>query len=148
MSKEVDRLEFSMPSLSDYVGVMRLAVSGVASRLKFTIEEIEDIKIAVSEAYTNAVQHGYNSNSDGRVVVVCNVYEDRLEIQVQDEGVGFEPTTLGTEDQKTESESKMGLGLGIAFIRNLMDESEIVSSPGKGTTVRMVKNRSSVAAAA
>ena len=139
MSK-ADRLEFTMPSSSEYVGVMRLAISGVASRLNFTIEDIEDIKIAISEAYTNAVQHGY-SHESGRVTMICDVYEDRLEMQVQDQGIGFETSLVGTEEQKEASEAKLGLGLGLTFIKKLMDESEVISETGKGTSIRMVKRR-------
>lgn len=147
MSK-VDRLEFTMPSSSEYVGVMRLAISGVATRLNFTIEDIEDIKIAISEACTNAVQHGYDNEEKGRVTVTCDVCPDRLEIRVHDEGSGFEPSILGTAEQQRSSEAKLGLGLGLTFIQNLMDDSEVISEPGKGTTIRMVKNRPSVAQAA
>ena len=143
-----DRLEFTMPSSSDYVGVMRLAISGIASRLNFTIEDIEDIKIAISEACTNAVQHGYGNDVDGRVSVICDVHTDKLEIQVKDSGSGFETAILGTSEQKEASEAKLGLGLGLTFIKNLMDDSEIISEPGKGTTIRMIKNRPSVEAAA
>ena len=145
---DTDRLEFTMPSSSEYVGVMRLAISGIASRLNFTIEDIEDIKIAISEACTNAVQHGYGNEVGGRVTVVCDVHPDKLEIQVKDSGSGFETSILGTDKQKEASEAKLGLGLGLTFIKNLMDDSEIISEPGKGTTIRMIKNRPSVEAAA
>ena len=63
MSNEPVKVELSIPSISEYVGVARLAVAGVASRLKFTHEEIEDIKIAVSEACTNAVQYAYGEGT-------------------------------------------------------------------------------------
>lgn len=141
LASEPVLVELSIPSMSEFVGIIRLAVSGIATRMNFTIEEIEDIKIAVSEACTNSVQYAYNQQ-DGRIDVVCQLYSDRLEIIVKDTGKGFdiEKALLnpGKKDVP-EDPDKLGLGLGLTFIKSLMDETSFSSEEGKGTTIKMVK---------
>ena len=129
-----------MPAKPDYVGMMRLAISGIASRMEFTIEKIEDLKIAISEACTNAVQYAYDNKKDKIVLISCAVHSDKLEITVKDTGKGF-----SIEEKKKPSSNSLtdspSLGLGITFIKSLMDEAEFKSEPGEGTEVRMVKYR-------
>ena len=75
-----DYIEIRVPAKAQYVGVARLAISGLASRLGFTYDEIEDLKIASSEAITNAVQHAYKEDEEGEVVVGCALFEDKLKL--------------------------------------------------------------------
>jgi len=132
----------NLPATSEYVSIARLSISGIASRLNFTVEDIEDIKIAVSEACTNAVQHAYENHAKtGRIEVKISTDEEKLEISVRDFGSGFNIGILGTEEQKKRSEEKLGLGLGLTFIKNLMDEVEIQTIPNEGTCIRMTKLR-------
>ena len=84
LNGQPENVEFSIPCMSDYVGVVRLAVSGLATRMNFSIEEIEDIKIAVSEACTNSVQYAYENPIDERVFITFNLFNDKLEIIVKD----------------------------------------------------------------
>ena len=139
-TNSIDTIEFKMPAKPDYVGMMRLAISGIASRMEFTIEKIEDLKIAISEACTNAVQYAYDNTKDKIVFISCNVHSDKLEITVKDTGKGFsiDEPKQASSNSLTDSPS---LGLGITFIKNLMDEAEFKSEPGEGTEVRMVKYR-------
>lgn len=141
MSENLDNtIRIDVPALSEYVSVVRLAISGLASRVGFTIEDIEDIKIAVSEGCTNAVQHAYeHHNKVGRIFATASVKNDSLIVDIADKGEGFDVKILGTEEQIERSEQKLGLGLGLTFIRNLMDQVEIITSPGEGTTIRMTK---------
>lgn len=139
MSKPIN-IELNIPCLSEFVGIVRLAVSGIATRMNFSIEEIEDIKIAVSEACTNSVQYAYESDlASKRIFITCNIYDNKLEIIIKDEGKGFDVASI--EGRKTMEiiPDKLGLGLGITFIKSLMDEAYIDSIIGKGTTVRMIK---------
>ncbi len=128
-------IKLTIPSLSDYVGVARLTASGIANRMKFTHEDIEDIKIAVSEACTNAVQYAYG-DSPGDIDIVFSIFEDRLEIKISDSGKGFDIEA----DVKTKEDDpeKIGLGLGIVFMRSLMDHVDYDTSIS-GTTVTLVK---------
>ena len=85
-----DYIEIRVPAKAQYVGVARLTISGLASRLGFTFDEIEDLKIASSEAVTNAVQHAYKEDEEGEVIVGCALFLDRIEIMVADDGQSFD----------------------------------------------------------
>ena len=124
---------------SEFVGIVRLAVSGIASRMSFSVEEIEDIKIAISEACTNAIHHAYKAVDDAKVTINILVYPDQLEIFVKDDGVGFDTSIIGTPKQQENSEANMSLGLGLTFVESLMDETEFNSTIGKGSVIRMIK---------
>ena len=145
LNGQPENVEFSIPCMSDYVGVVRLAVSGLATRMNFSIEEIEDIKIAVSEACTNSVQYAFDKPENERVFISFNLFKDKLEIIVKDNGKGFETDQLERvpiEERRVEDidENIPRLGLGITFIKSLMDETNITSEPGKGTTIQMAKH--------
>lgn len=89
MSRVMDYIEMKIPAKPEYVGVIRLTLSGIASRMGFSYEEIEDIKIAVSEACTNAVHHAYPNDEGGEVIVGFGIYEDKLETMISDSGKSF-----------------------------------------------------------
>ena len=137
----MDYIEIKIPAKPDYIGVIRLTLSGICNRMGYTYEEIEDIKIAVSEACTNAVQHAYSKDEDGEVIVGFGIYEDKLELMVADHGKSFNfkqtkdelgpYTESSTVDQLTEG------GLGLYLIETLMDEVRVLN--GSGVTVFMVK---------
>lgn len=90
MNNKADYIEMKVPAQPEYVGIIRLTLSGVASRMGYTYDEIEDLKIAVSEACTNAVQHAYKEDKNGEVSIRFGVFEDRLEVIVADEGDSFD----------------------------------------------------------
>ena len=138
MSKPM-KVELSIPCLSEFVGIVRLTVSGIATRMNFSIEEIEDIKIAVSEACTNAVQYAYDNVLDNRIFISCILEDNRLEIIIEDKGKGFDVAAIEGSKPLEIVPDKLGLGLGLTFIKSLMDEAYIDSIIGKGTIVRMVK---------
>ncbi|HKM17261.1 MAG: anti-sigma F factor [Firmicutes bacterium] len=129
------RLEF--PSESENVLFARTAVAVFASQLDFTLEEIEDIKVAVSEAVSNCVIHAYGDCS-GNIVVICKYSIDELEITVEDNGCGIPDIVQASEaGYTTIPEERMGLGL--VFIHELMDHVAIASEVGKGTKLLMAK---------
>lgn len=124
-------IELRMPSKAEWVRVARLAIAGIASRLDFTIEEVEDLKLAVAEAYTNCIQHAAESDD---VRILCEVLPDRLTITVEDHGKGFDGRAAATAVE----EPKVG-GLGVFLIRTLMDEVSYAVDPTAGTRLTMVK---------
>ncbi|MFD2369620.1 anti-sigma B factor RsbW [Brevibacillus sp. GCM10020057] len=137
-----DIISLRLPSLPDYLGVARLTVSAVAHRLGFSFDEIEDIKLAVGEACSNAVIHAYRPDEqDGVIALDCHVYPDRLVIAVTDEGRGLEseiaPDQLGPIYAGRGVEELDEGGLGLYLIHALMDEVEIRSE--NGVTVTMTK---------
>ncbi|EIT87431.1 serine-protein kinase RsbW [Fictibacillus macauensis ZFHKF-1] len=139
MNKASDFIELTLPAKADYVGVVRLTISGVANRMGFSFDEIEDIKIAVSEACTNAVNHAYKGAEEGQIRIGCGVYDNRLEIMVVDRGKSFDYDTLnqlGPVNGKSIDQLNEG-GLGLFLIESLMDKVEI--SGDEGVIVMMTK---------
>jgi serine/threonine-protein kinase RsbW len=140
LRQEAPVVSIRIPAISEYVGVARLAVSGVASRLNFSIDQIEDIKVAVTEACANAVQYAYCKHEEGspdkKVEVTCSAYPDHLEIVIKDNGCGFDPENPPKPDK---SDGHTHLGLGLTFMKTLMDKAAIRSHKGKGTEVTLIK---------
>ena len=142
-----EKLVLTVPGIPKYVSTVRLAVSSVASHAGLDIEAIEDIRVAVSEACNNIIEHAGIEGSDYQVI--CDTYEDRIDITVVDEGVGYDSSAPeagsagkpsgNAADKSAGSPSGTGLGLGIVIMRTLMDEVEMQSEPGSGTSIRMTK---------
>ena len=85
----MDYIEMKIPSKTDYIGVIRLTLSVIANRMGYTYKEIEDMKIATSETFTNAVQHAYPEDEVGELTIGFRIYEDKLEVMVADSGKSF-----------------------------------------------------------
>ncbi|HEX7065521.1 MAG TPA: anti-sigma B factor RsbW [Bacillales bacterium] len=136
-----DFTEMTVPAKPEYVGIVRLTASGVANRVGFSYDEIEDIKVAVSEACTNAVDHAYKNQEEGKVTIGFGVYEDRLEIMVVDRGKSFDFETVrnnvGPFEGDVFVEQLNEGGLGLFLIETLMDKVEI--SGESGVIVLMTK---------
>ena len=135
-----DYVEIRVPAKAQYIGIARLTISGLASRLGFNYDEIEDLKIATSEAVTNAVQHAYQDN-EGEVVVGCALFEDKIEIMIADHGESFnyEETKkdIGPYNELEEVEFLREGGLGLYLMETLMDEVKVHHE--EGVTVFMTK---------
>lgn len=129
----VNSIELRLPSQAEWVGVARLAVAGIANRLNFNVEDIEDLKIAVAEACTNAIQHASDS---AEVRIACEIFSDKLVVTVEDYGKGF---TGGNIEPKELGEPKVG-GLGVFLIRTLMDDVSYEVDPRRGTRLTMTKH--------
>ena len=135
-------LKMQVPCSSEFVGVVRLALSGVASRMNFPIDIIEDIKVSVSEACTNVIQHAYGDTPDHEKDIIdieAIINDNELTIIIKDYGKGFNLKDIGSTKQIQFSQEKLGLGLGLEFIKNLMDDVQVNSSEGNGTEVTMIK---------
>lgn len=142
----VEKTTLSFPAKPEYVGVARLAVSGIANRMGYTYDEIEDIKIAVSEACGNAVQHAYHE-VDGEVKIVCDVYDNRLEVTVEDSGKSFgEDVKRQTApiEETEDVDSLLEGGLGLFLIETLMDDVAIQQEDGVKLTMTKFLNRDEV----
>lgn len=139
-SKAVDVIEVKLPPKREYVGVVRLTLSGIANRMGFSYEAIEDIKIAVSEAITNAVQHAYKGDKKGVITVCFHIFENRLEIIVSDEGDSFNVEEVEKNLQphlKSTSATISEGGLGLYLIETLMDD--LIIHYENGVTLCMTK---------
>lgn len=136
MSVNQFKLEFR--SRPENIGFARVAVAAFATQLDFTLSEVEDIKGAVSEAVTNAIIHGYSGNPEGVVTIHGAIYDNQLEIVVEDNGVGIE--NVSTVLQPGFSTLPDRLGLGFSFMQSFMHTVEVRSQPGRGTRVIMTKH--------
>ncbi|MBS4206468.1 anti-sigma B factor RsbW [Bacillus sp. FJAT-50079] len=141
MAEAFDYIEMKIPAKAEYVGVIRLTLSGIASRMGFTYELIEDLKIAVSEATTNAVQHAYKEGEGGEIVVGFALYEDRIEVMVADSGQSFNLQQIreetGPYKENVQIEFLREGGLGLYLIESLMDE--VIVHQNEGVIVFMTK---------
>ncbi|SDX33692.1 serine/threonine-protein kinase RsbW [Marininema mesophilum] len=135
-----DLIELAIPAKAQYVGVVRLTVSGIANRMGFHYDDIEDMKLALAEACTNAVDHAY-SGQEGQIAVSFFIFEDRLAIRVSDEGNSFDISSVkqrsGPIDKDLPLTSMRERGLGLHLMETLMDRVEI--NGGRGVIVTMTK---------
>ncbi|MFG6116499.1 anti-sigma B factor RsbW [Thalassobacillus devorans] len=129
-----DFVEVKVPAKPEYVGVVRLSTSGIANRMGFSYEDIEDLKVAISEAITNAVKHAYKETDEGEITIGFGVYSDRLEIMVADHGGSFDLSNvkedIGPYQQNDAIEDLREGGFGLFLIDALMDKVEISSRYG------------------
>ncbi|HET7653367.1 MAG TPA: ATP-binding protein [Acidimicrobiales bacterium] len=135
-------VELEIPARAEFVALARLVVSSFAST-SFGLEDdrIDDLKIAVSEACTNAIEAHDAAETDERVLIRCDDNEGHLEVRIEDRGRGFDPETLPEHPPVTDpTRLKFERGLGIPLIRSLVDDLDITSSDA-GTQVRIVMRR-------
>ena len=134
-----DSVELEIPARAEFVALARLIVSAVAaSETGLADERVDDLKLAVSEAFTNAIEAHDAIPTDERVVVRCRADHRQMEVRVEDRGGGFDPDQLPRHPPLTDPERlKFERGLGIPLIRALVDDVQFTSS-GHGTAVRLV----------
>ncbi len=129
-------LEFS--GVSENESFARAAVSAFVSQLNPTLDELDDIKTAVSEAVTNAIVHAYPQKV-GTVHIKCTICDDTVTISVSDKGLGIDNVDLARTPLYTSVSSGERSGLGFTVMETFMDSIEVLSTPGKGTVVTMYK---------
>ena len=137
---ECETMELILESRSENEEFARVVAAVFASRLDPTLEELDDIKTAVSEAVTNAVIHGYRGQ-EGKIYLSATAWEKErlLSVTVRDEGVGIRDVEQAMEPMFTTCPEDGRSGMGFSFMEAFMDRVEVVSAPGKGTSVTMKK---------
>ncbi len=132
----------NLPATADFVDIVRLNLYGIASKMGFSYEDIEDMKVAVSEACNNSVLYAYGQEG-GLVEVVFGINGEELTITVKDEGVSFALPQDGSDTAPTLHEKELHDveigGLGFYLMQALMDDVNVVSESGKGTQVVLTK---------
>ena len=127
-------VRLTIPAKAEYITLVRLALSGLSGLRPLSDEALGDMKLAVTEACTNSVRHGYN-NGEGTVEVVYELLPDRLVVEVADDGPGFD----AAGDRPLRDGLAEG-GLGIAIIQAVSDEFEAgKQADGGGSRLRFVK---------
>lgn len=130
------KLEFL--SKSNNEAFARIAVAAFASQLDPTLEELADIKTAVSEAVTNCIIHGYE-DMEGIVKIECQIYDNTIEIEISDSGKGIEDIKTAREPLYTSKPNLERSGMGFTIMESFMDEMKVESILGMGTKVTMKK---------
>ena len=130
-------VRLTIPAKAEYIGLSRLALAGLSRVRAFPDETLADLKLALTEACSNSVRHAYE-NGEGHVGISFELLDDRLIVEVADDGTGFELDAADGDGGGREELSEGGLG--IAIIRSIADEVEIGGGPdGKGSRLRFVK---------
>ena len=133
-----NEMTLAFDSISENEEFARVTVAAFASQLNPTLEEVADIRAAVSEAVTNAIIHGYPEGIH-TIVLRVRMENQQLEVWVIDEGVGIADISKAMEPLYTSRPDLERSGMGFMFMEAFMDEVKVESSPGMGTTVYMKK---------
>ncbi|GAA0256277.1 anti-sigma F factor [Faecalicatena contorta] len=136
--KNTNEMEIIFDSHSSNEGFARVAVASFLTQLNPTVEEVSDVKTAISEAVTNAIIHGYE-NEIHKVSIRCRIEGQQMTVEVRDHGVGIENIEQAMTPLHTSKPELERSGMGFAFMEAFMDHVEVESEPGEGTTVRMKK---------
>lgn len=130
------KLEF--PSKSNNEAFARIAVAAFASQLDPTIEELADIKTAVSEAVTNSIIHAYDAK-EGLIKITCKLFANSIQVEIADNGKGIEDIEAAKQPLYTSKPDLERSGMGFTIMESFMDEMKVESIVGLGTKVTMKK---------
>ena len=133
-----NEMELVFDSRSVNEGFARVAVAAFLTQLNPTLEEVSDVKTAVSEAVTNAIIHGYEKEVQ-KIWIRCRLDEQTLYIEVEDHGKGIDNIEQAMEPLFTTKPELERSGMGFSFMEAFMDGVEVQSEPGQGTIVKMQK---------
>jgi stage II sporulation protein AB (anti-sigma F factor) len=140
----VNEMSIRFSSKSNNESFARVVAAAFISQLDPTLEEIADVKTAVSEAVTNSIIHGYEKRS-GYVGMTCRLFKNSVEIIVEDEGEGIDDIALARQPLYTSKPEMERSGMGFTVMESFMDSVEVISEKGKGTKVVMRKTFKSIA---
>lgn len=136
--ENTNEMELIFDSRSSNESFARVTVAAFMTALNPTIEEVSDVKTAVSEAVTNAIIHGYE-NVVSKIYIRCRREGKILYLEVEDKGKGIENVEKAMEPLFTTKPELERSGMGFSFMEAFMDNLTVISEPGKGTIVKMEK---------
>lgn len=134
-----NKMSIEFVSKSQNEGFARVAVAAFVAQLDPTIDEINDVKTAVSEAVTNSIIHGYESREDGIVRIEAEINENAITIVISDNGIGIDDINQAMEPLYTSRPDLERSGMGFTVMETFMDYLEVESEKGKGTKVVIKK---------
>ncbi len=132
-------MEVKFSAKSENESLARVIVASFAAKLDPTIDELADIKTAVSEAVTNAIIHGYEEDESKFVHLRCELIKNKIKIVVEDYGKGIEDVELAKQPMFTSKPELDRSGMGFSFMESFMDDMQVVSIVDEGTKVIMTK---------
>ncbi len=143
-TQDADTVLLEIPCAEVYLKVVRLAVAGAGSRADLTVQDIEDLKVAVGEACNNVIYHAFDEETmrsgAAKIRITMFIRRGELRVEVEDEGRGFDPSRVPSPvDSQTASER---MGMGLYLMKQMCDLVRVESAPGSGTKVIIVKRRS------
>lgn len=138
MKENANEMKLVFDSRPENEGLARVAAAAFCTQLNPTLEEIADLKTAVSEAVTNCIIHAYESSVQ-KIEVLCRIQEQTLWVDVIDHGVGIRDISKAMEPLFTTKPEKDRSGMGFTFMEAFMDEVTVESQVGTGTVVHMKK---------
>ena len=136
--RDTNEMEIQFDSKSCNEGFARVAVASFLTQMNPTVEEVADVKTAVSEAVTNAIIHGYEKRQ-GKIRIFCRISENQFFMEVSDKGKGILNVEEAMQPMYTTKPEEDRSGMGFTFMEAFMDEVKVESEPEKGTCVRMKK---------
>lgn len=136
--RDTNEMEIQFDSKSCNEGFARVAVASFLTQMNPTVEEVADVKTAVSEAVTNAIIHGYEKRQ-GKIRIFCRTRKINFLLEVSDKGKGIMNVEEAMQPMYTTKPEEDRSGMGFAFMEAFMDEVKVESEPEKGTCVRMKK---------
>ena len=143
MKTPLNEMLLTFPSRSANEAFARAAAASFLVQLDPTVEELADIRTAVSEAVTNCIVHAYR-NTLGKIRMIVRIWENRrVTIQIKDSGCGIPDVKQAMEPMYTTCETGERAGLGFAVMQSFMDRVTVRSTPGRGTTITLQKTLSS-----
>lgn len=138
-------MKLEIYSCPENVGLSRVAVAAFAAQRDLTLGQLEEIKVATSEAVSNSIIHGYQNQGNGIICVAASWIDDWLEVVVEDHGQGIVDVQAAMQASYTTDPERMGLGF--TFMQSFMDRVEVESRENGGTRVRLLKRAYDLATA-
>lgn len=135
---EPNFLKIELAAKPENVSFARVAVAAFASQLDLTLNELDEIKVAVSEAVSNSIIHGYENSGKGSIHIEVKLNDEGLEILIEDSGIGIRDIEEALQPAFSTDPDRMGLGF--VFMQSFMDDFHVESEPNKGTKLIMRKN--------
>ncbi len=137
--KKLNEIKITFPALSENESVARSVLSVFVSRLDPDVEELADIRCAISEGVTNCIVHAYRGIKDGKIYITARYFDDRsIEIRILDRGVGISDVGQAMQPLFTTGGEERS-GMGFSIMESFTDRLRVTSAPGKGTLVVMLK---------
>ena len=137
---KINEITMCFPAISKNEGAIRQAVCAFFAQLDPTIEELADLRTALSEAVTNAVVHAYQDSGKGKVYISVSLFSDRsVRMTVRDKGCGMAELEKCMQPLYTTDQSGERGGMGFAIMRCFSDDMKVKTAVGKGTTVTLIK---------
>ena len=133
-----NEMEIRFDSRSENEGFARVSVASFLTQLNPTVEEVADVKTAVSEAVTNAIIHGYEQRVE-TVRIHCSIENQLFTVEISDRGKGIANVEKAMEPMFTTKPEEERTGMGFSFMEAFMDSVEVESKVGEGTSVKMTK---------